>query len=157
MNEHFAEIGKRLSQYLTHKGLSQSKLARLSSTSGSQVFNMLNGTRYGVDKLLSVFRALPELNPEWLLFGHGDMEKNSNNVENDLRTAADLPVKDYLEKGNTMEGNFAENEEAELEEIHAMLQLCQAEKDGLKKILELKDELIEVLKNQKEKSTSREN
>lgn len=150
MNEHFADIGKRLSQYLTHKGLSQSKLARLTSTSGSQVFNMLNGTRYGVDKLLSIFRALPELNPEWLLFGHGEMEKLNNDNDNNLNNYSPVQGKNFLNKDLTSNKSASENDDAELEDLQAMLELCRAEKDGLKKILELKDEMIEVLKNQKE-------
>ena len=149
MNEHFAEIGKRLSQYLAHKGLSQSKLARLTSTSGSQVFNMLNGTKYGVDKLLSIFRALPELNPEWLLFGHGEMEKLSNDNENSLTHVPSKAVGDFLKTDFSHNGSAPVKEDTELDELQAMLELCKAEKDGLKKILELKDEMIEVLKNQR--------
>lgn len=154
MNEHFAEIGKRLSQYLAHKGLSQSKLARLTSTSGSQVFNMLNGTKYGVDKLLSIFRALPELNPEWLLFGHGDMEKLSNDNENFLNNNSNNEDGNFSNTDFTRNGSSPENEDAELDELQAMLELCRAEKDGLEKILELKDEMIEVLKSQRENGVS---
>jgi transcriptional regulator with XRE-family HTH domain len=149
MNEHFAEIGKRLSQYLAHKGLSQSKLARLTSTSGSQVFNMLNGTKYGVDKLLSIFRALPELNPEWLLFGHGEVEKLSNYNENGLGNYSPGEAGFFLKNDSDSNGSAHGTEDVELVELQAMLELCRAEKEGLEKIVELKNEMIEVLKNQK--------
>lgn len=132
MNNHFADIGKRLAHYLTIKGITQSKLARLTSTSASQVFNMLNGTKYGVDKLLDVFVALPVLNPEWLLFGHGEMEKNQG--EEKLALTQIVPKPDEVITGGTTKN------------LQELLNICRAEKEGLVRIIELKDEMIAMLK-----------
>lgn len=132
MNNHFADIGKRLAQYLTTKGITQSKLARLTSTSASQVFNMLNGTKYGVDKLLAVFEALPGLNPEWLLFGRGAMEK--------------IQPEEKLALAQTSASPDEANTNGVTEKLQELLNICRAEKEGLVRIIELKDEMIDMLK-----------
>jgi len=69
------QIGKRLGEFLTFKQIGINELGRQMGTSGSQVFNIMNGKKYGTDKLLAVLNLFPELNIDWLLKGEGKMLK----------------------------------------------------------------------------------
>jgi len=71
------EIGKRLKEFLDYKKMKVNELGRMSDTSGTQIYNIVKGKKYGVDKFISVVNALPDLNIYWLLFGDGHMLKET--------------------------------------------------------------------------------
>lgn len=62
-------IGKRLAEYMGKEKIGLNELGRLSGTSGAQIHNIIKGKKYGVDKILNIFRAIPALDRNWLLFG----------------------------------------------------------------------------------------
>lgn len=65
------------------------ELARRANTSAAQIFNIVNGKKFGTDKMLLIINALPDINPMWLIFGSGNMK--SVEVE---ESGEDLPRKD---------------------------------------------------------------
>lgn len=80
-------IGERLNAYMAVNKISQNALAEILSTSQSAVSSMCNGKRniskYTIYKLTNAF---PDLNPEWLLTGEGEMlkEKEQDKEENNM-------------------------------------------------------------------------
>jgi transcriptional regulator with XRE-family HTH domain len=73
--EELIDVGKRIESYMKLKGIGINQLGRLTNTSGSQVLNMINGKKYGLDKIYILLKVLPDLNYSWLLFGEGEMLK----------------------------------------------------------------------------------
>lgn len=64
----------RLKKFIHHKGFSNNKFAELTGLSSAQISQMLSGNRsFGIDKLLKIFTAFPDLNAEWLFKGYGEM------------------------------------------------------------------------------------
>lgn len=83
--EKLISLGKRLKLYLTKKGIGVNEAGRIMETSGSQVNNILNGKKFGTDKLLIIFDKFDDLNPIWLITGEGEMLKNpSTSSENKI-------------------------------------------------------------------------
>ena len=74
------EIGGRLSLYLRTKGVSQRKLARLSGVSVSIVSRFCNGMVITSDKLFRLLEHCDDLSLDWLLFGAGEMTRQTDNA-----------------------------------------------------------------------------
>jgi len=66
-------LGQNFKQYLDYKGLSLNKVSHALNMSPSQVFNIVNGKKFGSDKLLEIINHFQDLNPNWLLTGEGEM------------------------------------------------------------------------------------
>ena len=93
------------------------------------------------DTLQKIAVKYPRVNVDWLVTGKGDPLRpfNSSLLETKSKTAA--------ESGNENSNCF--NKEQNIPELISLLKVCQAEKESLERILALKDELIEVLRNKK--------
>ncbi|MFN3405020.1 MAG: hypothetical protein ACK40G_13045 [Cytophagaceae bacterium] len=68
------KIGKRLQQFMEKNRIGVNEMGRLTGTSGAQISNIINGRKYGVDKMLNILDRFPQLNFYWLVTGDGDME-----------------------------------------------------------------------------------
>ena len=67
-------INNRIKQILDYKGISINKFSKLLGSSNSywnKIFK--NNGKIGVDKVQKIIRTYPEINPEWLLTGRGEM------------------------------------------------------------------------------------
>jgi len=73
--DELVRVGKRIQTYLKYKGIGINQLGRLSDTSGAQVSNIIKGKNFGLDKIYTLLKVLPDLAPHWLLFGEGEMLK----------------------------------------------------------------------------------
>lgn len=74
--ETLANIGERLRTFLEAERMRPNTLARQSGNSSTQIYNILNGRKYGTDKLVQILTALPTLNMVWLVSGEGAMYNN---------------------------------------------------------------------------------
>jgi len=77
MNE-LIKVGERIDSYLKLKGIGINQLGRLTKTSGTQIVNIIQGKKFGLDKIYLLLEVLPDLSPNWLLFGEGDMLRESD-------------------------------------------------------------------------------
>ncbi|MDF2455232.1 MAG: hypothetical protein K0R51_1225 [Cytophagaceae bacterium] len=77
MNE-LIKVGERIDSYLKLKGIGINQLGRLTNTSGTQIVNIIKGKKFGLDKIYILLQVLPDLSPNWLLFGEGEMLKESD-------------------------------------------------------------------------------
>ena len=74
---------KRIKQYIDYKGITNQNFEKLIGFSNGAFASQLKNNRtIGVDKLENILIAFPELNPEWLLTGNGEMiiTKSKKNV-----------------------------------------------------------------------------
>ncbi len=71
--KNLTSIGERLRLFLEAERMRPNTLARKSGNSSTQIYNILNGRKYGTDKLLQIIEALPTINIYWLLLGEGNM------------------------------------------------------------------------------------
>ena len=77
MNE-LIKVGERIDSYLKLKGIGINQLGRLTKTSGTQIVNIIQGKKFGLDKIYLLLEVLPDLSPNWLLFGEGDMLREND-------------------------------------------------------------------------------
>ena len=70
---------KRIKQYIDYKGITNQNFEKLIGFSNGAFASQLKNNRtIGVDKLENILIAFPELNPEWLLTGNGEMIKTKS-------------------------------------------------------------------------------
>ena len=67
------ELGGRLKVYIDEKGYTMARTGFLGDISASQVYNILNGKKFGTDKIFNLMNGFPDLNIMWLLTGEGNM------------------------------------------------------------------------------------
>lgn len=76
-------LSKRLLLFIEHTGLSNNKFGESCGLSGANIHGMVNGKGFGVDKLLKIFNTYPDLSPDWLFTGEGQMLKQNVNLKVD--------------------------------------------------------------------------
>lgn len=65
---------KRLREFIEYKNLNINEFSRKTGFSSGALSKILKNQRsFGVDKLMNIFIIFPELRPQWLLSGKGDM------------------------------------------------------------------------------------
>lgn len=68
------DLYTRLKTFIDSTGLSNNKFGEHVGLSGAQISYMVSSKKkFGIDKLLNIFNAFPQLNAEWLLKGNGPM------------------------------------------------------------------------------------
>lgn len=100
-------IGKRFEAYLNAKAIGINQAGRDLSTSGTQILNIINGKKYGADKLLSIINTYEDLSVSYLIFGEGKM----------LNTDAQDHAQDHAQdrkKNKTDPTHFKESSEEEI-------------------------------------------
>ena len=68
-------IKERIIEFIRHKGIKMKVFEEKCGLSSGYVTSMRKG--FGSEKLSNVLSAFPELNREWLLYGEGEMLKDS--------------------------------------------------------------------------------
>lgn len=66
-------IGFRLKEYLQLRGLTISGVARMSKFSQPEIDTIIEGGPYPLARLMQLLDLFEDLNPEWVLHGHGTM------------------------------------------------------------------------------------
>ena len=72
------DINRRLGEFIEFKGLSYNEFGRRIGTSSAQISSMITKkSNFGVHLLEKILSEFPELNADWLIYGHGKMIKKS--------------------------------------------------------------------------------
>lgn len=129
--KNLTSIGERLRTFLEAERIRPNTLARQSANSSTQIYNILNGRKYGTDKLLQIIEALPTLNIYWLLLGEGNMYIN--------QTTAKAEV-------STTEANKIVEMQREIESLQAMVKLQEMTIHAYKRSADLADTTLSDLK-----------
>ena len=125
-------IGERLRLFLENEKIRPNTLARLSENSSTQIYNILNGRKYGTDKLLQIIHALPTINIVWLLCGEGSMHRQSTvEPQINLKTEDSVQIA-HLEK--------------QVESLQAMVNLQNVTVHAYKRSAELAEAYLADLK-----------
>ena len=130
--KNLTSIGERLRTFLEAERIRPNTLARQSANSSTQIYNILNGRKYGTDKLLQIIEALPTLNIYWLLLGEGNMY---------ISQAANSKT----EVTSTETDKIAELQK-EIESLHAMIKLQEMTIHAYKRSTDLADTTLTDLK-----------
>ena len=91
---------ERIFEYIDFKGINKSELERKTGTSNGYLAKQLQRKAdIGESILINILENCPDISPEWLLTGSGQMLKqNVQNLSNDHQTStcqkADIQVKD---------------------------------------------------------------
>jgi hypothetical protein len=67
------DISNRLILFLETIGVGNNEFAKSVGVSKSYLAGLKKGSAMGVDKLLDILNTYPQLSPQWLLLGVGDM------------------------------------------------------------------------------------
>lgn len=82
-------IQERISQFIENKGVTPYKFCK---DVGFSMGYLDKRGAIGTDKYLKIIEHYPELNPEWLLTGKGEMLKNDIPVTKAIKSAQGIPV-----------------------------------------------------------------
>lgn len=94
----------RLQTLLTSEKMPSSKFAEIIGVNRSSISHLLSGRNNpSLDVLQKVLVKFPQINPDWLLLGQGNMYRNKNNANllstpNVLPFKEDIAVKEALEQ-----------------------------------------------------------
>lgn len=135
-------VGKRLKQFLDTKRMKINELGKASDTAGTQIYNIIKGKKYGVDKFISVVREVPDLNLYWLLFEEGEMYKNEKEV-GDIREKPE-----YLKMEIENLRSLISYQELTLNVYKKSLEMAVSTNEDLKELLDFYQKLIEKEKKE---------
>ncbi len=114
-------IYDRLKKLITHSGLSQNKFAKKTGIDSGLMSNMLNGSRFGIDKLIQILNSFPEISSEWLLRGDGEILINTD-------------AENYTAKINNLERQIKNQDKGKtIEKLLNYIQTLEDEKTEYKK------------------------
>lgn len=86
---------KRIKSFIDYKGISVRKFEEtVGFSNGSFASQYRKNKTIGVDKVENILHLFPEINPEWLLTGKGEMLKTDH--ENNEKTAV-VPLTDSVQ------------------------------------------------------------
>ena len=77
MAANLEQIGARFGFYMKIKELGIYEIGVLTGTSASLISNIVAGKNYTMDELLKVLAEVKELNAHWVIYGEGNMFKQS--------------------------------------------------------------------------------
>lgn len=93
-------INERIKQFFTGKGLNLSEVERTCGFK-PQTFStsIRRGSVLGVDKIVAILTAYPDISVEWLMRGEGEMIIQRNETQNTVKTVEGFNnALDYLTK-----------------------------------------------------------
>jgi len=96
------------------------------------------------DTLQKIAARFPRVNMDWLITGKGEPLRDfyeANQPGNSIKSEASR---------STLQANSGMQQLVNIPEVLSELRVCQAEKENLERILALKDEIIEILRKQKQ-------
>lgn len=102
------------------------------------------------ETLQKIAQKFPRVNIEWLVTGKGEPLRPFGYTHNARETSFEIDETDSTigDKAHTSyQHSFIKKQPHLLPEYQMSLKVCQAEKENLEKIITLKDEMIEMLKN----------
>jgi hypothetical protein len=71
MEKQLKDVGSRLKKYLDHKEITINQMGKMSDNEGTQIYNIINGKKYGIDKFMKLIKQAPDLDLYWLLWNEG--------------------------------------------------------------------------------------
>ena len=80
--ENFSEIKKRIVQYLENQKIKREDFYKRVSINGANFRGLSAKSELSSDKIANILQCYPEINPDWLLLGAGEMLRNPNNKDN---------------------------------------------------------------------------
>lgn len=119
-----SEVSDRLRIYIDYKGLSVSRFEKSIGAANGFVGNISKGISR--DKLEKITNQYPDLSRDWLLYGEGDMLKNSVQVNGNGNAVAN---------GNGCAATINSNEVESLKERIKLLERLLEEKERTIQIL----------------------
>lgn len=80
--ENFTNLSDGIRQFIDYKGISINKFSTSVGASNSYFNKILkDNNSIGSDRIEKILRTYPEINPEWLLTGEGDMLRNTTPIK----------------------------------------------------------------------------
>jgi repressor LexA len=80
MDKIFAPIKERVIQFVDYKRIKKEDFFKISDISASNFKGKGAESELGGDKVVKILTSYPEINPEWLLIGKGEMLKSEKKV-----------------------------------------------------------------------------
>ena len=133
--DELVKVGQRIQTYLKYKGIGINQLGRLSDTSGAQVSNIIKGKKFGLDKIYTLFKVLPDLSPNWLLFGEGEMLK-SFHKEHPTELEVLMQDNESLKKEIVHLRTLINYQEVAIEAYRKSFDLVNGANDDMKQVVE---------------------
>lgn len=84
IHEELKEVGTRLKKYLAYKDMKANHFGKRCGLQGVQIYNILKGKKYGMDKFLLIAEELKDINLNWLIWNEGgehNMFRSSTNEQ----------------------------------------------------------------------------
>ena len=113
-------MNERLKQFIDYLGISTRNFEQKISTSNGQIARFLTkGTTIQSDIMSKIFDVFPDLNPDWLLLGKGEMLRSEAQKTAPSSAEAEKIWKEILaDKENKIEALIRENERLRLQLEH---------------------------------------
>ncbi|EKB60958.1 helix-turn-helix domain-containing protein [Bergeyella zoohelcum] len=144
--ENFTNLSDRIRQIIDYKGISINKFSLQIGVSNSYFNKILrDNNSVGSDKIEKILREYPEINPEWLILGSGEMFKNNNTITQTTTGDNNISIGKGSIKGNNTINSNTGNET--IKQLQKELEDCKNQLEGYKKMITEKDNQINKLLN----------
>ena len=135
MERTLKDIGTRFKKYLESKEITINHMGKKSDNEGTQIYNIINGKKYGIDKFIKLVRQAPDLNLYWLFWNEGG-EKNmlrENSSQNNLTTGISKEL--LLQEIENLK-SIVGNQNTTIEVYKNALEIAKASIDDLRKMVD---------------------
>lgn len=142
--ENFTNLSDRIRQIIDYKGISINKFSLQIGVSNSYFNKILrDNNSVGSDKIEKILREYPEINPEWLILGSGEMFKNNNTITQTTTGDNNISIGKGSIKGNNTINSNTGNET--IKQLQKELEICKNQLEEYKKMLLGRDNQIDRL------------
>lgn len=141
--ENFTNLSDRIRQIIDYKGISINKFSLQIGVSNSYFNKILrDNNSVGSDKIEKILREYPEINPEWLILGNGEMLKNIDTITQTTTGNNNISIG----KGNNNNVSSS-TENNTIKQLQKELEDCKNQLEDYKKMIAEKDNQLNKLLN----------
>ena len=139
-------IFSRIRKFIDYKNISNNEFGRKIGHSSAQVTQMLTHEKnFGIDKLLKIISNYPDINPNWLLTGKGNMLLTHTTFHKSDKPVAEIAAEMDIEIGETLGDKIQEQKQENSDFIDKLLNRLEVQSQEIGR---LKAE-IKLLKEEK--------
>jgi hypothetical protein len=135
MEKQLKDVGARFKKYLDHKKITINQMGKMSDNEGTQIYNIINGKKYGIDKFIKLIKQTSDLDLYWLLWNEGG-DKNMLRANNNFPQKHNTDLEFLSQEIETFRSTIA-YQNITIEVYKNALEIAKASIEDLRKMVDL--------------------
>lgn len=138
-SKNISQVKQRILQYIEIKNITKEKFYQETSLCGANFRGKSAKSELSSDKIAIILRIFPDLDPDWLLLGKGQMLRTDSTTETTSPTQLDNPASNQLDNPHK---HIIELQDKLIKQLEHRVETIESENDNLRaEIAELQKQL----------------